>query len=110
MSGIMMIVLLDMDGIVIVVHNPSQIPSDVFAAKSSMIMGLLDKTFKDIKDAGELEEIIVQVSNTWMVCRLVAKSYFLGIVVNRESTLGNVRMVISKYIDKLRQLLSYKDA
>ena len=96
---------MDMDGIVIAEHNPSQIPSDAFAAKSSMIMGLLDKSIKDIKGAGELEETIIQASNAWMVCRLVAKSYYLGLVVNRESTLGNVRLVISKYLDKIRQLL-----
>ena len=105
MNGVMIIALMDMDGIVIVEHNPSQISSDAFAAKSSMIMGLLDKSIKDIKGAGEFEEIIIQASNVWMVCRLVAKSYYLGLVVNRESTLGNVRLVIGKYIDKIRQLL-----
>jgi len=68
-------------------------------------MGLLDKSIKDIKGAGEFEEIIIQASNVWMVCRLVAKSYYLGLVVNRESTLGNVRLVIGKYLDKIRQLL-----
>jgi CheY-like chemotaxis protein/predicted regulator of Ras-like GTPase activity (Roadblock/LC7/MglB family) len=108
MNGVMMIALMDMDGIVIAEHNPDQIPSDAFAAKSSIIMGLLDKSIKDIKGAGELEETIIQASNAWMVCRLVAKSYCLGLVVNRESTLGNVRLVISKYLDKIRQLLSLK--
>ena len=106
MNGVMLIALMDMDGIVIAEHNPSQTPSDAFAAKSSMIMGLLDKSMKAIKGAGELEETIIQASNAWMVCRPVAKSYCLGLVVNRESTLGNVRLVISKYLDKIRQLLS----
>ncbi len=105
MNGVMIIALMDTDGIVIAEHNPSQISSDAFAAKSSMIMGLLDKSIKDIKGAGEFEEIIIQASNVWMVCRLVAKSYYLGLVVNRESTLGNVRLVIGKYLDKIRQLL-----
>ncbi len=108
MNGVMMIALVDMDGIVIAEYNPSQIPSDAFAAKSSMIMGLLDKSLKDIQGAGELEETIIQASNAWVVCRLVAKSYYLGLLVNRESTLGNVRLVISKYLDKIRQLLSWE--
>jgi predicted regulator of Ras-like GTPase activity (Roadblock/LC7/MglB family) len=108
MNGVMMIALMDMDGIVIAEYNPSQIPSDAFAAKSSMIMGLLDKSLKDIQGAGELEETIIQASNAWVVCRLVAKSYYLGLLVNRESTLGNVRLVISKYLDKIRQLLSWE--
>jgi CheY-like chemotaxis protein/predicted regulator of Ras-like GTPase activity (Roadblock/LC7/MglB family) len=105
MSGVMIIALMDMDGIVIAEHNLSQISSDAFAAKSSIVVGLLDKSIKDIKGAGEFEEIIIQASNVWMVCRLVAKSYYLGLVVNRESTLGNVRLVIGKYIDNIRQLL-----
>ncbi len=105
MNGVMMIALMDVDGIVIAEHNPSQISSDAFAAKSSLIMGLLDKSIKDIKGAGEFEEIIIQASNVWMVCRLVAKSYYLGLVVNRESTLGNVRLVIGKYLNKIRQLI-----
>ena len=106
MNGAMMIVLMGMDGIVIAEHNPSQIPSDSFAAKSSMIMGLLDKSMKDIKGVGELEETIIQASNAWMVWRLVTKSYYLGLVVNRESTLGHVRLVINKHLDKIRHLLS----
>jgi len=105
MIGVMIIALMDMDGIVIAEHNPSLVPSDAFAARSSMIFGLLDKSIKDIKGAGELEETIVQASNAWMVCRLVAKFYFLGLVVNRETTLGNVRLIIGKYQDKIRQLL-----
>lgn len=109
MNGIMIIALMDMEGIVIAEHNPSQVPSDAFAAKSSIILGLLDKSIKDINGAGEFEETIVQASNAWMVCRLVAKSYFLGLVVNRESTLGNVRLVIGKYSDKIRQMLSYNE-
>lgn len=108
-NGVMTIVLMDRDGIVIVEHNPSQIPSDAFAAKSSMIMGLLDKSMKDIEGAGELEETIVQASNAWMVCRLVAGSYYLGLVVNRESTLGNIRLVIGKYLDNIRLQLSHTD-
>ena len=109
MNGLMMIALMDMDGIVIVEHNPSQIPSDAFAAKYSTIIGLLDKSMKEIKGAGELEETIVQNSNVWMVCRLVAKSYFLGLVMNRDATLGNARLVIGKYLDNIRKILSHTD-
>ena len=109
MNGLMMIALMDMDGIVIVEHNPSQIPSDAFAAKYSTIIGLLDKSMKEIKWAGELEETIVQNSNVWMVCRLVAKSYFLGLVMNRDATLGNARLVIGKYLDNIRKILSHTD-
>jgi len=109
MNGVMMIALMDMDGIVIAEHNPSQIPSDAFAANYSIIMKLLDKSMKDINGAGEIEEAIVQASNAWMVCRLVAKSCFLGLVMNRDATLDNARLVIGKYLDKIRILLSHTD-
>jgi CheY-like chemotaxis protein/predicted regulator of Ras-like GTPase activity (Roadblock/LC7/MglB family) len=105
MQGGMMISLMDLDGIMIAEHNPAQIPSDVFAAKFAMVIGIIDKTLKEFDGVGELKETIFQASDAWIVCRLVAPTFYLGLVVNQESTLGNIRLVLGKYIDKVRQLL-----
>lgn len=102
MHGVMMIGLMDLDGIVIAEHNPAQIPSDVFAAKFAMVIGIIEKTLKEFKGVGELKETIFQSSDAWIVCRLVVPTFYLGIVVNQESTFGNIRLVLGKYIDKVR--------
>jgi CheY-like chemotaxis protein len=105
MHGGMMVSLMDLDGIMIAEHNPAQIPSDVFAAKFAMVIGIIEKTLKEFEGVGELKEAIFQASDAWIVCRLVAPAFYLGIVVNQETTLGNIRLVLGKYIDKVRQLL-----
>jgi CheY-like chemotaxis protein/predicted regulator of Ras-like GTPase activity (Roadblock/LC7/MglB family) len=105
MHGGMMISLMDIDGITIAEHNPAQIPTDVFAAKFAMIIGIIEKTLKEFEGVGDLKETIFQASDAWIVCRLVASGFYLGLMVNQESTLGNIRLVLGKYVDKIRQLL-----
>jgi CheY-like chemotaxis protein/predicted regulator of Ras-like GTPase activity (Roadblock/LC7/MglB family) len=105
LHGGMMIILMDLDGIMIAEHNPAKIPSDVFAAKFAMVIGIIEKTLKEFEGVGELKETIFQASGAWIVCRLVAHAFYLGLVVTQESTLGNIRLVLGKYMDKVRQLL-----
>jgi predicted regulator of Ras-like GTPase activity (Roadblock/LC7/MglB family) len=105
MHGVMMITLLDLDGMVIAEHNPAQIASDVFAAKFAMVIGIIEKTLKEFEGVGELRETIFQASEAWIVCRLVVPTLYLGLAVNQESTLGNIRLVLGKHIEKVRQLL-----
>ena len=105
MHGVMMISLMDLDGMMISEHNPARIPSDVFAAKFAMVIGIIEKTLKEFEGVGELKETIFHASDAWIVCRLVAHTFYLGFVVNQESTLGNIRLVLGKYSDKVRQLL-----
>lgn len=105
MHGVMMISLMDIDGMVIAEHNPAQIPSDIFAAKFSMVIGIIEKTLMEFEGVGELKETIFQASDAWFVCRLVMPAFYLGLVTNQESTLGNIRLVLGKHIDKVRRLL-----
>jgi CheY-like chemotaxis protein/predicted regulator of Ras-like GTPase activity (Roadblock/LC7/MglB family) len=105
LHGGMMVSLMDLDGMMIAEHNPAQIPSDVFAARFAMVIGIIEKTLKEFDGVGELKETIFQASEAWIVCRIVDPSFYLGIMVNQESTLGNIRLVLGKYIDKVRQLL-----
>lgn len=105
MHGGMIISLMDLDGIMIAEYNPAQIPSDIFAAKFAMVIGIIENTLKEFEGVGELKETILQTSDAWIVCRQVAPAFCLGVVVNQETTLGNIRLVLGKYIDKVRQLL-----
>ncbi len=104
-NGVLMIHLMDADGIVIVDHNLSQLASDAFSAKFGMMTSTVNKALKSLDNAGTLEETIVQTSNIWMVCRPVTPIYYLGLVVNRESTLGNIRLVAGKFLTQIQHLL-----
>jgi predicted regulator of Ras-like GTPase activity (Roadblock/LC7/MglB family) len=70
-----------------------------------MVIGIIENTLKEFEGVGELKETIFQASDAWIVCRLVAHTFYLGLVVSQETTLGNIRLVLGKYIDKVRQLL-----
>lgn len=100
--GAMMISLMDVDGIEIAEYNPAQISSEVFVAKFSMIIGIIQKTLNEFDGAGDMKEAIVQASNVWIICRQVRSGYYLVMMVNQESTLGNIRLVMGKYIEKIR--------
>jgi len=105
MHGAMMVSLMDIDGITIAEYNPAQVPSDVFAAKFAMIIGIIEKTLKEFERVGDLKETIFQTTEAWIVCRFVASGFYLGLMVNQETTLGNIRLVLGKYIENIRQLL-----
>lgn len=105
LHGAMMIGLVDQDGILIAEFNPAQIPSEVFAAKITIVIGIIEKTLRELKGVGELQEAVFQTSDAWIVCRLAARPFYLGMVVGQESTLGNIRLVLGKYIEKIRMLL-----
>jgi predicted regulator of Ras-like GTPase activity (Roadblock/LC7/MglB family) len=105
MHGGMMISLMDIDGISIAEYNPAQIPSEVFVAKFAVIIGIVQKTLNEFEGVGDLKETIFQASNAWVVCRHVSPGFYLGMMANQESQLGNIRLVLGKYIDKIRQLL-----
>jgi CheY-like chemotaxis protein len=105
MDGVLAIQVTGMDGIAIAVHNPAGADVDAFSAKFAMVMKLIEKSVGDLKNLGDFEENLVQTQNAWVLTRFVGAGYYMGIVVSREGTLGNVRLVAGKYQEKLRKSL-----
>jgi CheY-like chemotaxis protein len=105
MDGVLAIQVTGTDGISIAVHNPAGADVDAFAAKFAMVMKLIEKSINDLKNLGDFEENLVQTQNSWVLTRFVGAGYYMGIVVSREGTLGNVRLVAGKYQDRLRKSL-----
>ncbi len=93
-----------MDGISIAQHNPAGADVDALSAKFAMVMKLVEKSVGDL-NLGEFEENLVQSDKAWILTRQLTKHYYLGIVVSRESTLGNVRLVSNKYVDPIKKSL-----
>lgn len=106
LDGLIGIGIVGMDGIGVANYNPSGADIEAFDAKFSMIMKLVERSIKDVKGLGEFEENLVQTKNAWVLTHYLTKDYFLGIAVSRESTLGNVRLVSNKYVDKCVRALS----
>ncbi len=105
MDGVLTIQVTGMDGITLALHNPTGADVEAFSAKFAMVMKLVEKSVDSLKGLGELEENLVQAKNAWILTRLITPQYYIGIAVNREGTLGNVRLVGQKYIEQLRRLL-----
>ncbi|MCI5221508.1 MAG: response regulator [Candidatus Electrothrix sp. AR4] len=103
MDGVLAIQVTGMDGITIALHNPSGTNIEVFSAKFAMILKLVEKSIHSLKEMGDFEENLVQSHNAWVLTRLITPQYYVGIAVNREGTLGNVRLVTQRYIGKLRK-------
>ena len=105
MDGVLSIQITGMDGITIAVHNPTGADVDAFSAKFAMVMKLIDKSVEGLNGLGDFEENLVQSQNAWILTRFVGDQYYVGIVVSRDGTLGNVRLVAGKYQEKLRKAL-----
>lgn len=105
MDGVLSVQVTGMDGITIAVHNPTGADVDAFSAKFAMVMKLIDKSVEGIGNLGDFEENLVQSQNAWILTRFIGEQYYVGIVVSRDGTLGNVRLVAGKYQEKLRKAL-----
>jgi len=105
MDGVLSLQVTGMDGITIAVHNPTGADVDAFSAKFAMVMKLIDKSVEGLNGLGDFEENLVQSQNAWILTRFIGEQYYVGIVVSRDGTLGNVRLVAGKYQEKLRKSL-----
>ncbi len=105
MDGVLSLQVTGMDGITVAVHNPTGADVDAFSAKFAMVMKLIDRSVEGLNGLGEFEENLVQSQNAWILTRFVGEQYYVGIVVSRDGTLGNVRLVAKKYQEKLRKAL-----
>ncbi len=99
-DGVMALGLYGMDGIAVATHNPGGANTDAFGAKFAMIMRLVEKSSKEIENLGKVEENLVQSEGAWIVTKFVSPQYYLGVIVGRDSTLGNVRLVTNKFLPK----------
>lgn len=105
MDGVLSIQITGMDGITVAVHNPTGADVDAFSAKFAMVMKLVDRSLEGIGNLGDFEENLVQSQNAWILTRFVGEQFYVGIVVSRDGTLGNVRLVAGKYQERLRKAL-----
>jgi CheY-like chemotaxis protein/predicted regulator of Ras-like GTPase activity (Roadblock/LC7/MglB family) len=106
LDGVLAIQVTGVDGITLALHNPTGTDVEAFSAKFAMIMKLVEKSVDSLKGMGELEENLVQTKNAWILTRFITPQYYIGIAVNRDGTLGNVRLVGQRYLDQLHKLLN----
>ncbi len=92
------------DGLPLVVSNPANVNVDEFSAKFAMVSALVSKTLRDLS-GGSLTEVLVEEENGWILARPIGNTDMkLLIAVNKEATLGNLRMVARKLAEKTEQL------
>ena len=105
MDGVIALAVVGMDGILVAAHNPTGADVEVMSAKFAMLLKLASRTSEQIKGMGEFEENLVQAQNVWVLARYLSQNYYLSIAVSRDGTLGNIRLVAQKYVDKLARAL-----
>jgi predicted regulator of Ras-like GTPase activity (Roadblock/LC7/MglB family) len=105
MEDVITVGVVGMDGITVATHNPSGADTESFSAKFAMIMKLAQRSINELQQLGEFEENLVETENAWVLTRFLNQQYYLGIAVSNQATLGNVRMVASKYSDKIKAQL-----
>lgn len=102
MDAVVALGIFGMDGITVSVHNPAGIDMDVYGAKFAVLMKLSKNAVNDLKSIGDFEDNVLQAKEVWVLTTFVSRQYYLIIVIGREGTLGNVRLVVKKYMAQLR--------
>ncbi len=105
MDGVIAVGVVGMDGITVAAHNPTGIDMDIISAKFAMVMKLTERLAEDLDNLGDFEENLVQTAHSWILTRFLRKKFFLVCLVNRDSVLGNVRLVAQKYLERVQNFL-----
>jgi predicted regulator of Ras-like GTPase activity (Roadblock/LC7/MglB family) len=90
------------DGISIssIILDPNQ-DETIGSARGGMLMKLATK-ISDKLALGEVNENLVTTNTTYMITRFLGDhSYIWQLGVNRDATLGNIRMLMNEYAPKL---------
>ncbi len=75
--------------------------SQAAAARFAMVMKLAMRVTEKL-DLGDVEDNLVTTSDSFILTRFLGDgSYYLGLAVTQEATLGVVRMLIDEYADQL---------
>ena len=93
-------IVISRDGSLSAAYGPSMAKDNGLGAGFSSVMDMLSKSIKDL-DFGAIEENLLQTEKTWVVARFLGARYCLVIAVGRLCSLGDVRMVIKQYSEKL---------
>ncbi|MBI9075896.1 MAG: hypothetical protein JEZ02_10825, partial [Desulfatibacillum sp.] len=102
-EGVRVCAISGMDGIGLAEHNPKGVDTLAFGGKFAVVMQLIGKSAQDL-NIGRFQENLVQTENAWVLTRFLSPEYYLVIAAGRESTVGNVRMVASKYSGELDEI------
>lgn len=71
------------------------------AARFAMVVKLASKVADKI-EMGEVDDNLVTTDQSYILARLLGDgSYYWGVIVTRDATLGLVRMVMNEYVDRL---------
>lgn len=91
-----------MDGLSIANFSASpDFDSSAASARFAMVVKLASKVADKI-EMGEVEDNLVTTDQTYILARLLGDgSYYWGVAVTRDATLGMVRMVMNEYADQL---------
>ena len=94
--------IVGMDGISIAGGSidPNVSASDA-AARFSMVMKLAEKASAKV-GMGKVDENLVTTDKSYILSRFLGDgSYYWGMAVTRNATLGSVRMLMNEYADQL---------
>ena len=105
MDGVIAVGGVGMDGITVAAHNPTGIDMDIISAKFAMVMKLTERLAEDLDNLGDFEENLLQTAHSWILTRFLGKQFFLVCLVNRDSVLGNVRLVAQRYLEQVQHFL-----
>ncbi len=105
-DGMMAISVQGMDGIEIAQVTTGEKIKQL-AVRFAMSTKLLINICRDLPElGGELEETILQAKDAYVYIRMITKNHILVIVTHKDTALGIIRMVGSKYIDQIKAELS----
>jgi predicted regulator of Ras-like GTPase activity (Roadblock/LC7/MglB family) len=88
------------DGLGIAFHKISGEVAESLGSQMALIMQLSRRS-ADRLEKSDVEDVLVTTSKSYLLGRFVATGYFMVVSVERDSVLGNVRLVMRNYAERL---------
>jgi predicted regulator of Ras-like GTPase activity (Roadblock/LC7/MglB family) len=105
-SGFVLGTVIGMDGMSAAFHSSEKRDPDLVSAQMALLYKLVDTTISKLQ-FGLLQDYLGTTSNAHVLIRGIPKSeYFLCIIADRRSSLGNMRMISKLYSDKISKMLA----
>jgi predicted regulator of Ras-like GTPase activity (Roadblock/LC7/MglB family) len=96
--------MVSIDGLIIASVLPADIEEDRIAAMTAAILGLSERTAKDMQ-RGELEQIYIKGNNGYVMIMAVGSQAVLTAIVGEEAKLGLLFVSLKDMAEKIKAIL-----
>lgn len=107
--GFIACAVVGMDALNIAAYSKDKVDIELVSAQMTLLFKLVDTSVSKIDPTSVIEDNLLTTKNSYVLMRYIpGKKYYLGIIVDRKtSLLGNIRLITKIYADRISKLIPH---